>query len=246
MIDISLGGIAPDGMDMNGILHSATDHIRFINAGGQPVFSADLATEIGGYPLGVVLQDDAGFNSYINILANNTTYFNITPASIGVSWIFYNSIYSTVPVGACMYFPATAAPPGWLKRNGALVSRSTYAKLWVFAQASGNIVADGVWEAGMFSTGNGTTTFRIPDGRGEFDRGWDDSRGVDAGRGIGTYQASANLLHTHTVPWGGTNAAAALSPTPYYALSNSNSLSSSSGGSESRPRNISLLACIKY
>jgi hypothetical protein len=60
-----------------------------VDIGAQPKFSASVATSIGGYPVGYVLQDNAGLNSYVNIVAANTTDFNTTPASIGVSWIPY-------------------------------------------------------------------------------------------------------------------------------------------------------------
>lgn len=104
-----------------------------------------------------------------------------------------------------------AAPSGWLKANGALLSRTTYSDLWTFAQASSNIAAsDAAWSAsqlyGQFSPGDGSTTFRIPDYRGMFPRAWDDSRGADAGRAIGTFQDSANRSHSHT---GSTDTAAA-------------------------------------
>jgi hypothetical protein len=106
-----------------------------------------------------------------------------------------------VPAGACISVPATTPPTGYLKRNGALLNRTTYSALWAYAQASGNLVAnDAAWTGneGAFSPGDGATTFRIPDGRGTFDRNWDDSRGVDAGRALGSAQGDAYLNHSHT------------------------------------------------
>lgn len=103
-----------------------------------------------------------------------------------------------VRTGAVLYFPATTAPAGFIKANGGLLSRTTYADLWAFANASGNLAAsDGAWQAGQFSPGDGSTTFRIPDGRGEGVRGWDDGRGIDTGRGIGTWQGDQNKAHSH-------------------------------------------------
>jgi len=99
MIDIGDGGISPDGLDMNGILNIITQHIRFINAGGNPRFDATLCTEIGGYPVGVVLQDNSGINLYRNVAANNTTDFNTTPASIGVSWIWLAGLTRNIVAG---------------------------------------------------------------------------------------------------------------------------------------------------
>jgi hypothetical protein len=159
----------------------------------------------------------------------------------------------SVPVGACIDFPATAAPTGYLKRNGALVSRTTYAALWTFAQASGNLVAnDGAWTGneGAFSPGDGSTTFRLPDDRGEFIRGYDDARGVDAGRVIGASQGGLAQAHNHdtltvTALTGGTTAGllrTAAGPSVGAAFWNVNN----STGAETRPRNHALLRCIKY
>lgn len=81
---------------------------------------------------------------------------------------------------------ATAEPPkGWLKCNGEVVSRTQYAALFA---AIGT----------RFGTGNGSTTFALPDLRGEFVRGWDDGRGIDAGRVLGSTQAGQNASHIHT------------------------------------------------
>ena len=44
---------------------------------------------------------------------------------------------------------------------------------------------------------NGSTTFGLPDLRGEFVRGWDDGRGVDPGRELGSEQEGQNALHSH-------------------------------------------------
>ena len=111
---------------------------------------------------------------------------------------------SAAPAGGVHYFPATAAPTGFLKANGALISRTTYAALYAFAVASGNIsVNDGAWLSGQFSPGDGATTFRIPDLRGYHVRAFDDGRGIDSGRAIGTVQADATVTHNHSVADGG-------------------------------------------
>lgn len=154
-----------------------------------------------------------------------------------------------VPVGATMYFPANVAPTGFVKKNGALLSRTTYAALYAYAVASGNMAAnDGAWTNGQFSPGDGSTTFRIPDGRGEFVRGWDDSRGIDSGRAIGSSQSSANLAHTHAQNYGsnfGTSGGSPIGASGSVAGASGYD-TGSSGGSEARPRNIAELACIKY
>ncbi len=171
--------------------------------------------------------------------------------------------------GIVAYFPATTAPTGWVKANGALLSRTTYAALWAFAQTSGNLVSDATWASnnqGAFSTGDGSTTFRVPDLRGEFLRGWDDGRGVDSGRAIGSFQSGALASHTHTgitdtapdhthgylsidtAGTGNTNVAGASFGSGQTAPAGAHNhafTTNATGGTETRPRNIALLACIK-
>lgn len=89
------------------------------------------------------------------------------------------------PPGAVMDFAMQAAPVGWLKANGAAVSRTAYAALFAAIGTT--------WGAG-----DGFNTFNLPDYRGEFRRGWDDGRGVDAGRAFGTRQDGAIQSHTHS------------------------------------------------
>lgn len=87
--------------------------------------------------------------------------------------------------GQLSFFARTAPPFGWLKCNGAAVSRTTYSALYA---------AIGI----TFGDGNGTTTFNLPETRGEFLRVLDDGRGIDSGRAIGSYVASLLGSHTHT------------------------------------------------
>lgn len=103
--------------------------------------------------------------------------------------------------GMMAQFATTTTPTGWLKLNGQLVSRTTYANLFAFATAAG-LVSEAAWSSGAsgcFSVGDGATTFRVPDLRGRFMRGLDEGAGIDAGRGIGVMQGSANLQHSHGV-----------------------------------------------
>ncbi len=100
----------------------------------------------------------------------------------------------------------------------------------------------------LWGLGDGTTTFNLPDLRSEILRGWADGRAVDTGRSMGTVQADDLKAHTHTytmasvaavnVPVGSPNAAQ-IAITP-------NTATGSTGGTETRPRNIAVLACIKF
>lgn len=139
-------------------------------------------------------------------------------------------------------------PSGHLKMNGALVSRATYADLYAFAVAGGLLVPEATWTAGssgLFGDGDGATTFRLPDLRGEFIRGLDEGRLADPGRTLGTRQSDAFRSHVHSSP--GVNELGdgdvfERGPGP----STGNVNTGSAGGTETRPRNIALIPCIKY
>lgn len=84
------GGKPPSILDENGILFDITSNLRFLLAGGCPKFDADMATAINGYPVGAILQDNAGVNTYLNVVDGNSVDFNSTPSSIGVSWLLHS------------------------------------------------------------------------------------------------------------------------------------------------------------
>ena len=143
-----------------------------------------------------------------------------------------------VPAGTVIYHAANTAPSGFLKANGAAVSRSTYAALFTAIGTT-------------FGAGDGSSTFNVPDLRGEFPRGWDDSRGVDSGRSFGSAQSDQMESHIHGLSsaanFGGSHNRVLVGSGVF---SSNNATTTSQGGtsnsSENRPRNIALLACIKY
>lgn len=133
------------------------------------------------------------------------------------------------------WYPVTTPPAGWLKANGAAISRTTYAAL--FAKLGTR-----------FGAGDGATTFNLPDFRGEFVRGWDDGRGIDVGRGLGTWQAGQVEAHNHGVRHdaGTAGSGYAIGITANRNYGTGNYFTEWTGGNETRPRNVALLACIKY
>lgn len=148
--------------------------------------------------------------------------------------------------GCCFQVPASVAPAGMLAMSGQLLNRADYPDLWAFANASGNISAnDGAWTTGKFSPGNGTTTFRLPDPRGEFIRAWANGGSIDSGRTIGSNQAEMIGPHAHPLPSGGAATGAGAStnfwqgPGPASGMNTNNNT-----GTENRPRNIAWLWCI--
>lgn len=141
---------------------------------------------------------------------------------------------SYVPAGSTITFAAAATPAGWLECDGAVVLRATYPAL--FAAIGTTFNAGG--ETGA--------QFRLPDLRGEFVRGWDHGRGVDGGRALGSAQADELKAHTHSIPsnsdQGSANGYVEDADNSGTARSTS---TGSTGGAETRPRNVALMWIIK-
>jgi microcystin-dependent protein len=95
-------------------------------------------------------------------------------------------IVAGVPSGSVFCMAVATVPSGYLECNGAAVSRTTYAALFAIIGTA-------------YGTGNGSSTFNLPDLRGEFVRGFDNGRGVDNGRSIASSQSSQFGQHNHNV-----------------------------------------------
>lgn len=76
-------------------------------------------------------------------------------------------------IGQISSGPYSNPPEGWFVLEGDLYSRTTYAALWTYISNHYEVVADSQRNnfPGAFTSGNGTTTFRVPDMRGLFTRG---------------------------------------------------------------------------
>jgi microcystin-dependent protein len=143
--------------------------------------------------------------------------------------------------GFVMAYTKNSPPTGWLECNGAAISRTTYATLFAIIGTT-------------FGSGDGSTTFNIPDLRAEFIRGWDNGRGVDSGRVFGSAQSvQTNNLDKfsttlgsggeQTVPQDGSYSG--MASTGYNAVPFIG-IKMKLTGLETRPRNIALMYCIKY
>lgn len=148
-------------------------------------------------------------------------------------------------VGMMATFAMNSAPEGWLIANGSAVSRTTYARL--FSRIGT-----------LYGSGNGSTTFNLPDGRGVFLRGADLGRGYDSGRVFGSYQADA--VKTIDLQYYGPSSGSG-TRTVISVESGRNALYTSGinqtdgsiqpafqmpGAVENRVKNLSVLTCIKF
>ena len=180
-------------------------------------------------------------------------------------------------IGSIAAFGTDIVPAGWLECDGSAVNQSTYSSLygvigtkWVTGWASGQSItanqyrkntAGAVYQA----VGSGTTSgsslesdsgvswnpasvFEVPDLRGEFLRGWDNTRGVDSSRTFANAQGDLFKSHNHntgSIGFGGGSATSS----HFYAVGSGGGgpvTVTSAGGSETRPRNISVMYCIKH
>lgn len=170
--------------------------------------------------------------------------------------------YASVDVGESRMFAFNAVPPGYLLEDGSAISRTVYSALFRKIGTT--------WGAG-----DGSTTFNLPDSRGEFIRGFDNGRGVDSGRSFAGWQDSDNKSHGHGmsgsgdhrhygsaidgsgINMNGANVGGGSGGIYGFAFGGANGFSTgdagdhshtiyNSGGSESRPRNYTRKFCIKF
>lgn len=181
---------------------------------------------------------------------------DFTNVTISGSLTVAGSAAKFVPSGAVFAFAMSTAPSGYLECDGSAVSRTTYAELFAAIGTT--------WGAGDEST-----TFNLPDLRGEFIRGWDNGRGADSGRVFGSEQSWAienmtGRVGTIGTPNEGFFGEETIEATGPFGLEPSlsgiqpggTSSSTPSGfnfdasrvvntSTETRPRNISMMYCIK-
>ncbi|EFN4944233.1 TPA: phage tail protein [Escherichia coli] len=124
---------------------------------------------------------------------------------------------SALPVGVPVPWPSATPPTGWLKCNGAPFSAEEYPEL---AKAY--------------------PTNKLPDLRGEFIRGWDDGRGVDAGRALLSEQSDLFKAHHHAFTFFAGYAVGGGTGAVYDYSGNVGRDTGDTGGNETRPRNIAF------
>ena len=176
-----------------GMFRSGANTIGFSTSGTTRVSISDAGLDVvNGLP--IRLQDSSGA-PFVSLQSPSSLSGNVAltlPSSITNGGFLQTDgsgnlsfqIVAGVPTGAVFCVAVATIPTGYLECNGAPVSRTTYAALFSFIGT-------------QYGAGNGSSTFNLPDLRGEFVRGFDNGRGVDSGRGIGSSQSGQNLSHDH-------------------------------------------------
>jgi microcystin-dependent protein len=171
-LDIATGGTRRAHFDSNGITIRDRKALRLRDTSNSNFVAIQAPSNVTNDVTLTLPSDDGNADDVLQTDGSGNLSFAALPQA--------------VPTGSVHMMATTTAPSGYLKCNGAAVSRTTYSALFAIIGTT-------------HGEGDGSSTFNVPDLRGEFVRGWDDSRGVDSGRSFGSSQSSQNLQHNHGV-----------------------------------------------
>ena len=149
-----------------------------VTSGGDIIMSGTGSLQL---PAGTTAQRPTG--------ATGDIRFNSTTAGFeGYNGSAWGELANGVPVGSVFNLATTTVPTGFLECNGAAISRSTYAALFATISTT-------------WGTGDGSSTFNLPDLRGQFVRGGANTKtGTgDDGRSFASTQSDQNKSHNHTL-----------------------------------------------
>lgn len=241
----------PSRQKFNWLLNFLANGVRYLTARGV----ADWSSGETYAKNSVCIGDDGRL--YQSIQASN---LNNTPSTSASYWARVGE-----PVGSTKLHTGSIAPYDWVEENGGTIGSASsgattranadtsalFAHLWgnydntalVIQASDGSPSTRGVSAAADFAANKRMPLF---DMRGEFARGWDNGRGVDSGRALGSYQTDDFKAHTHGTDAEGDNGGMGINPAnghaPIYTTSGN---TESTGGIETRPRNRARLAIIK-
>ena len=189
----STPAIAFDGDADTGIFRKAANTIGLSTAGTERAIVDSNGLTIQAQ--GDIRLADSDSSHFVALQAASTVSSNLTftlPSTDGSNGQFLQTngsgalSFSTVqgvPSGAVFCLAVATVPSDYLECNGASVSRTTYSALFaVIGTAYGSATS---------------STFNLPDLRGEFVRGFDNGRGIDNGRAVASAQSGQNEAHTH-------------------------------------------------
>lgn len=186
---VGLGTVAPaEALDIDN-----SGKIQFSASGtARTIISADATNST------IDVKDDRNFVVKVNggtvITANSTDVTTTIPVvlpaapttTLQAATKGYVDGLTGAPAGVIMAFAGAAAPTGFLTCNGSAVSRTTYATLFAAIGTT-------------WGSGDGSTTFNVPDLRGAFLRGSGTSAlDPSSPRSVGSFQAEAYASHTHS------------------------------------------------
>jgi len=180
-IGFSTAGTQRVGISNDGLDMLNALPIRFQDSSGAPFVSLKSPSSLSGN-VELTLPSSVTNGAFLQTDGSGNLSFQIVAG---------------VPSGSVFCMAVASVPSSYLECNGAAVSRTTYAALFAVIGTA-------------YGAGNGSSTFNIPDLRGEFIRGFDNGRGVDSGRNIASSQSAQNASHNHSISLSGTTSTKSL------------------------------------
>lgn len=253
---VTLGAAASMGAGYITTIKNVGSGTITVDGDGAETIDGDATKSLAQYDSITVAVDSAAGNWNVREFNRNgaedptSTEYSYLDATSSIQGQF-DAISDRGPTGTVIIWPTASVPTGYLECNGAAVSRTTYAALFSVLSTT-------------YGVGDGSTTFNLPDLRGEFIRGFDNTAGNDpdaasrtdrgdgtTGDNVGTKQATDTQDHSHYIPGvgsGGGVVSVNTSDTSWDSGSDigrrtHDTLIENSG--ESRPRNVCMMFCIK-
>lgn len=250
-VDVSLQGDISDMSPVVDFVVSNVAQANYTDPNGFKHYLTKLCSVAAG---GAVTDTRSSADQLADHLANpdpHSQYLTQSEANA----LYKPRSFIDMPIGALLVMDGDVVPNGFLKRNGTEVSRASYPALWAYAQTISNFVpqstkdADPEDYAGYYGDGDGSSTFTVPDWRGEFWRAWDDGRGVDTGRGVGEWRTDKFKSHRHDIDnmqgSGTPNSVSDNIAASQNTTTSTGHQSGFTGENETAPRSLSGMALVK-
>lgn len=187
---------------------------------------------------GVTVTNGPAFLDAATVKITSTPTAHAVPQANASGVLNDGWLLRAAPPGFSGFYAGDTPPDGWFEENGAELSRTTHARLFAIIGT-------------RYGAGNGSTTFNLPDSRALVKRVWDNGRGIDVGRGLGTVQQDMVRSHNHELGAGPVNLALNNLPNINDVGRTELTMASGyftnvSGGPENIVKNMSLMGIIKY
>lgn len=190
-----INGQAADAATLNGPLQELDSAIEALKAGSAP-FSSPTITSFANAQHTHHNASNGGQLS-LDALHSSGATTNDVPRADGAGGVTWAAV-GEVPIGAMLPYAGASAPTHWLLCSGQAISRTTYAALFAVIGST-------------YGSGDGSTTFNLPDMRGRLALGLDNMGGSSANRvtasaaddlggsgGAETHSLSTSQLPAHT------------------------------------------------
>ncbi len=184
--------------DQSILAQTAAEAARDTALSATPITASNKGRELVGK------TTEAEMRTVLGAASNSSVQVVIDALAEKATKVALNSLqnqvnnFSAGPVGSIIVWSFEVPPADYLELNGATLNRTDYPDLFAAVNSARMLQSQGSKQHTQWGNGDGSTTFSLPDWRGEHLIGWDHGRGIDTGRGMLTWQADAVKAHTHS------------------------------------------------